>query len=148
MADKLHFGVTELVACTWLHAYLRAIKATYPALNIKLTVGLSRRLNAEFQANRLDLVIQKNPFASPANAVIELGEFPYVWVAQHQITGILAGQNTVADLLPHCVLTHARHTQAYLELPDIPPHWVCPLPNLWPPTVLPPVSGWPPMVWA
>ena len=116
VADRLRLGVTELVACTWLHAYLRSIKAAYPALNVELTVDLSRSLDVELRSNRLDLTVQTAPFASTASAAIELGKFPYVWVAEPQIAKALVGRMTVADLLPHSVLTHARHTQAYVEL--------------------------------
>lgn len=116
VTDRLRLGVTELVACTWLHAYLRKIKAIYPKLNVELTVDISRNLDVELSANRLDLAIQTAPFASAASGVIELGEFPYVWVAAPEIHAELHGLQTVADLLPHSVLTHARHTQAYVEL--------------------------------
>jgi DNA-binding transcriptional LysR family regulator len=114
--DRLRLGVTELVACTWLHAYLRSIKKAYPALNVELTVDLSRNLDTEMQSNRLDLTIQTAPFGSAATGVIELGNFPYIWVAEGRIASVLGGRVSVADLLPHTVLTHARHTQAYVEL--------------------------------
>lgn len=116
VTDRLRLGVTELVACTWLHAYLRKIKATYPELNVELTVDISRNLDSELSANNLDLAIQTAPFASAASGVIELGDFPYIWVAAKQIQAQLQGSQSVANLLPHSVLTHARHTQAYVEL--------------------------------
>ncbi len=116
--DRLRLGVTELVACTWLHAYLRAIRAAYPALTVELTVDLSRNLDADLTAHRLDLAIQTAPFSSAASGVIELGRFPYIWVAAPQIAAALPGPTTLADLLPHAVLTHARHTLAYAELVD------------------------------
>jgi DNA-binding transcriptional LysR family regulator len=118
VADRLRLGVTELVACTLLHSYLRSIKAAYPALNVELTVDLSRNLDIEMQSKRLDLTIQTAPFASAASGIIELGKAPYIWVANPQIAQQLSGRRSVADLLPHSVLTHARHTQAYSELVD------------------------------
>ena len=118
VADRLRLGVTELVACTWLHAYLRGIKTAYPALNVELTVDLSRNLDTELRSNQLDLAIQSAPFASSANGFIELGESPYIWVAQRQIANKIKGRVSVADLLPYSVLTHARHTQAYVELEE------------------------------
>jgi DNA-binding transcriptional LysR family regulator len=116
VVDRLRLGVTELVACTWLHTYLRSIKAAYPALNVELTVDLSRNLDTDLTSNRLDLTIQTAPFASAATGVIELGTSPYIWVAAPQIAKELTGRVTVGDLLPHSVLAHARHTQAYVEL--------------------------------
>lgn len=118
VTDKLRLGVTELVACTWLHAYLRRIKAAYPALNVELTVDLSRNLDSELRANRLDLAIQTAPFSTPASGAIALGDFAYVWVAAPEFADALRGKVTVADLLPYSILTHARHTQAYVELAE------------------------------
>lgn len=116
VSDRMRLGVTELVACTWLHAYLRRIKAAYPALNIELTVDLSRNLDCEMTANNLDMAIQTAPFSSAASGVVELGKFPYVWVAEPETARLLSGVKSIADLLPHTILTHARHTQAYVEL--------------------------------
>ena len=118
VTDCLRLGVTELVACTWLHEYLRHIKAAYPALDVELTVDLSRNLDTELRSNQLDLAVHSAPFASPTSGAIALGDIPYVWVASPQIAATISGTTTVADLLPHTILTHARHTQAYKELVD------------------------------
>ncbi|WP_224813532.1 LysR family transcriptional regulator [Hasllibacter sp. MH4015] len=116
VTDRLRLGVTELVACTWLHAYLRAIKAAYPALNVELTVDLSHTLDSEMAARRLDLAVQTAPFASAASGALDLGHAPYIWVATPAIARQLPARPGLADLLPHSILTHARHTQAYGEL--------------------------------
>jgi len=118
VSDRLRLGVTELVACTWLHAYLRQIKSIYPVLNVELTVDLSRNLDNDMSANKLDLAIQTAPFNSKAAGIVELGKFDYIWVAAPQVAAALHGSNTVADLIPHTVMTHARHTQACMELAD------------------------------
>jgi len=116
VSDRLRLGVTELVACTWLHSYLRSVKSAYPELSIELTVDISRNLDNEMHANRLDLAIQTAPFGSSASGVIELGKAHYIWVASPKFARELTGKMTLADLLPFSILTHARHTQAYMEL--------------------------------
>lgn len=116
--DRLRLGVTELVACTWLHAYLRRIKEAYPSLTVELTVDLSRNLDYELSANTLDLAIQNSPFASAASGVTELGKFPYVWVAEKGIASEISEKPSLKDLIPHSILTHARHTQAVMELAE------------------------------
>ncbi len=116
ITDRLRLGVTELVACTWLHSYLRAIKAAYPALNVELTVDLSHTLDRALAANQLDLAVQSAPFASNSKGALTLGQFPYVWVAAPKIAQALQGPQSVANLMPHSVLTHARHTQAFVQL--------------------------------
>ncbi|MEN8895163.1 MAG: LysR family transcriptional regulator [Yoonia sp.] len=116
ISDRLRLGVTELVACTWLHAFLRRIKSRYPALNVELTVDLSRNLDAGLTGHQLDLAVQTAPFNSVAAGNVALGVYPYVWVASPRIASELTGQQGIANLLPHGILTHARHTQAYVEL--------------------------------
>ena len=116
--DRLRLGVTELVACTWLHTYLRQLKATYPEISVELTVDLSRALDRALASNELDLTIQTAPFVSDVSGVIELGEYPYVWVADPATVALLRANLTVRDLIPHTLLTHARHTQAFAELSD------------------------------
>lgn len=114
--DRLRLGVTELVACTWLHEYLRHLKDVYPALTIELTVDLSRNLDKELASNHLDLTIQTPPFGSSPVGTIDLGRFAYVWVTANPSTIDHVGQLTIKDLIPHSILTHARHTQAFIEL--------------------------------
>ena len=116
VADRLRLGVTELVACTWLHRYLRALKVEYPSLDVELTVDLSRNLDTALRSNQLDLTIQTAPFASVATGQVTLAQRPYIWVAAPHIAKALRGRVTVADLLAHGVLTHAKHTQAFTEL--------------------------------
>lgn len=114
--DRLRLGVTELVACTWLHDYLRKVKHSYPALAVELTVDLSRHLDKELSSNALDLTIQTSPFEASADGTIELGKFPYVWVTAESCRDESADQLGVKDLIPLNILTHARHTQAFIEL--------------------------------
>lgn len=116
--DRLRLGVTELVAGTWLHPYLRALKAAYPAISVELTVDLSRNLDRALDSHQLDLAIQTAPFMSRASGVIALGSYPYIWVAAPAIAAELTGALVVPDLVAFNVLTHARHTQSYLELCD------------------------------
>jgi DNA-binding transcriptional LysR family regulator len=114
--DRLRLGVTELVASTWLHTYLRRLKDVYPSVSVELTVNLSRDLDRELSARTLDLTIQTAPFASKASGLIELGKFEYVWVGTAGVLDGLTGRVRVADLIPRSILTHARNTQAYGEL--------------------------------
>lgn len=116
VTGRLRLGVTELVACTWLHEYLRRIKAAFPALDVELTVNISRGLDQDLAAGRLDLAIQTAPFETPATGVSALGSFPYIWVAAPSIAGQLPAQPQMSDLLAHSILTHAKHTQAFGEL--------------------------------
>jgi len=116
VTDRLRLGVTEMVACTWLRPYLRAIKGRFPKVSVELTVDMSHNLDKALQGNALDLAIQNAPFASEGMGTIALGSYPYVWVAAPQAVRGFGATPTPAQLLSLPVLTHARHTRAYREL--------------------------------
>jgi DNA-binding transcriptional LysR family regulator len=113
--DRLRLGVTELVACTWLRAFLRRLKAVYPRISVELNVDLSRNLDTELAGNALDLALQNAPFGSAVAGEIGLGSYPYIWVASPEISKeINTDTGVTAVTVP--ILTHARHTLAYQEL--------------------------------
>jgi len=114
--DRLRLGVTELVACTWLHEYLRQLKSVYPAMVVELTVDLSRNLDKELAGNTLDLTIQTAPFDTPVDGNIDLGDFPYVWVTADGTVFADTTLVSLKDLMHDIILTHARHTQAVTQL--------------------------------
>lgn len=116
--DRLRLGVTELVACTWLHDFLRLVKTRYPAISVELTVDLSRNLDAALTKNQLDLAIQTAPFSSAATGVVELGKYPYVWVCGKGLPLRADAPLKVTDLQEAGILTPARDTQAFLALSE------------------------------
>ncbi len=113
--DRLRLGVTELVACTWLHDYLRQLKVEYPAMAVELTVDLSRNLDKELGGNALDLTIQTAPFDTTVEGNISLGKFPYIWVTAGG-TDDRDTRFSLQDLKQDIILTPARYTQAFIEL--------------------------------
>ncbi len=112
--DRLRLGVTELVACTWARAFLRRLKEVYPKVSVELNVDLSRNLDADLAANTLDLTLQNAPFKHAATGMIPLDDYPYVWVAAPGVAAGVAEMQVAALNGP--ILTHARHTQAYLDV--------------------------------
>ncbi|KNG93379.1 LysR family transcriptional regulator [Pseudaestuariivita atlantica] len=112
VTGRLRLGVSELIACTWLHAFLREMSRRFPALAVELTVDLSRALEQDLSRGALDLVLQNRPFASDDPQSIPLGDCPYVWVAA---PGQVLGQGP--GVLAGCtILTQPRKTKAFDEL--------------------------------
>ncbi len=116
LANRLRLGVTEMVACTWLHEYLRQLNSAFPGVSVELVIDLSRTLDTALASHQLDLAIQNAPFATQTSGEIGLGAFGYIWVATPEIAAQLPSAPTIADMVPHKILSHARHTQSYLEL--------------------------------
>ena len=79
--ERLRLGVTELVACTWLHAFLRAFREEYPSVSVELDVNLSREIERQMEASQIDLSLQTGPFSSAVSKTMPLGSYPYAWVA-------------------------------------------------------------------
>ncbi|UWR14806.1 LysR family transcriptional regulator [Sulfitobacter sp. M368] len=114
--DRLRLGVTELVACTWLHSFLLSLKDAYPSVSVELTVDLSRNLDIALTKNAVDLAIQTAPFSSNATGITELGQYPYIWVCGASLTFEEGQQYGIGDLLEAGILTPARDTQASIAL--------------------------------
>lgn len=115
VAERLRLGVTELIACTWLHAFLRRFREMYPSVAVELEVDLSAELDRALSEGRLDLALQTGPFQHVTSASKNLGNCPYVWVATPEVA-VSVRSGRLADLVQATVLTHARHSVASREL--------------------------------
>ena len=114
--ERLRLGVTELVACTWLQAYLRRMKQTYPNLRIELQVDLSTRIEERLVDGQLDLALQTGPFVTDLSGSIPLGIEAYIWVAAPELAARIGPAPKLRHLFAGPVLTHAKHTQAGMAL--------------------------------
>lgn len=110
--ERLRLGVTELIACTWLQDFLRALKREYPNLRVELQVDLSNRIEEHLLEGQLDLAIQNAPFKLDLEATHELASESYVWVASATIADGLPAGDDVERFFQSAVLTHAKHTSA------------------------------------
>lgn len=112
VADRMRLGVTELVACTWLHPFLRQFRAVYPAVSVELEVGLSAEIEKKLATGQLDLALQTGPFEHEADGSVALGTYRYIWSATPGIARQIGPDPRLSDLLQHPVLVHARHSLA------------------------------------
>lgn len=111
----LRLGVSDLVAHTWLHAFLREMAARYPVVDVELTVDLSATLSKMLFDRDLDLTFQNGPFDRPATGTVLLGASPYAWVASGTL-GLHGRPLAAGDMLAHRILTHLRATAPYRQL--------------------------------
>lgn len=114
--ERLRLGVTELVASTWLHAYLRALKTLYPAIRVELTVDYSREIEKQLAAGQLELAILTEPFKVPPTGLVPLGRCPYGWIAAPAIAEGLGPQPDLSALHATGILTHSKHTMSSIAL--------------------------------
>ena len=109
---RLRIGVTELVAATFAHALMGALRAEYPALTLDLTVALSRDLDAGLARGAIDLALHNAPFEAPGMIALPLGRCGYAWCATPALAAGLPAGAGLAEFARGPVLTHARPTAA------------------------------------
>jgi DNA-binding transcriptional LysR family regulator len=111
----LRLGVTEMIVHSWLGAYLTALKARFPNVDVDLSVDFSANLSAALFGRAIDLALQNGPFARQTSGMAELGRFPLIWVAAPAL-GLGGAGLALDDLARHPLLTHARGTQPFEQL--------------------------------
>ena len=113
---QLRLGVSEMIVHTWVRDFLRVLKDRYPNIVVELTVDLSVNLEKALFDKSIDLAFQSGPFKMQTSGSIDLGEFPYIWIAAPE-TGLQGQVNPGAEkLLQYPVLTLARGTVPYAEV--------------------------------
>lgn len=113
----LRLGVSEFVAHTWLHRFMREMRETYPSVDVELTVDMSANLSNALFARDLDLTFQSGPFNRRASGMAELGSSRYVWVANPQL-GLHGQPLGASGFNGHRILTHGRGTDPFAQLQE------------------------------
>ena len=116
IADRMRLGVTELIASTWLHVFLRRFREVYPSVAVELEVELSTGIEQKLAAGQIDLALQTGSFLHETTDSLALGTYPYIWLAPPGLAGRIGPRIKLAGLLQAPVLIHARHTLASKEL--------------------------------
>jgi len=80
-SGPFRFGVTELVALTWLPKLIVAMKQEYPNLIPEPEVAASIDLYGKLAANEIDLVIGLDPPQTPNLLLVPLEAVQLEWVA-------------------------------------------------------------------
>ena len=102
----LRLGVTEMVAETWLRAFLARLADAFPKLDVEVTIDFSVALEKRLAERAIDLAFQNAPFQRAMSGEVFLGAFPMVWF----------GAPGVTDVTAHPVLTHGRDTILYQQV--------------------------------
>lgn len=112
----IRLGVTEMIAHSWLHEFLQALKQIYPNIIVELNVDLSVNLTRALFDHSIDLAFQSGPLGlRNTSGEVELDEYAFAWVASPSL-GIDAEKTTLADLIAFPLLIQARGTLPYQQL--------------------------------
>ncbi|MCL8385266.1 LysR family transcriptional regulator [Xanthobacter aminoxidans] len=81
LSGIVRVGVAELVAMTWLPAFVATVHARYPHISLELDISLTAPLRARMLAGDLDVVLLPGEIADPALVVHPLGLVTFRWMA-------------------------------------------------------------------
>jgi DNA-binding transcriptional LysR family regulator len=106
----LRIGVSETIAQCWLPDLVARLHATYPQVEIELTVDVSRDLRDRLLAREIDLAILLGPVSEYSVDNLDLPGFDLAWY-------VAADDGAdPATCLRRPVLSYARTTRPYREL--------------------------------
>ena len=115
---RLRLGVIESIVHSWLAHYVRELNASYPDLEIDLTVDMSSVLEKRLRAGELDLVIRVEGIASSEIVSETLAIYPVRWIARNGLLSSRAAGLT-KRLLQLPILTFGRGTAPQRILEEI-----------------------------
>lgn len=107
-AGLFRIGASETIAQAWLPEFLTAFSATYPRVNVDLTVDISLNLRAALLDRRLDLAILMGPVSEFTVENVPLPPFDLHWYR--------AAHNPQTDLSEIPVISYSSQTRPYREL--------------------------------
>lgn len=113
----IRLGVTEMIVHSWLSQYLAQLRVAYPNILVELTVDLSVNLSAALQDHKIDLALQSGPFSKDMSGQVEIGNYPFIWIAAPENT-LVGRKVALKALVQNSILTHAQGTLPFQEIKD------------------------------
>lgn len=101
----LRLGASELVAVTWLPAFIEQIRLAYPDVVVELTVRQGLLLLESLKAGALHMAFVGGPFWDSSVESVELQEVEFTWMASPQLQ-IQEAMLTAAELSGYPMLVH------------------------------------------
>lgn len=118
VGGKLRLGVIETVVHSWLAHYITGLNASFPKLEVDLTVDSSSVLQRRLLNGELDLAIRVEGIDSTKIVSSAIASYPVRWIAKR---GLLSKRTTglVQRVLARPVLTFGRGTSPQIVLENI-----------------------------
>lgn len=109
LSGVVRLGVVEIVAFTWLPAFIQALHERHPAVSLELEIALSYDLEAKLNDGALDVVFAVGRAPGPQYVTESLGTSQFEWMASPRL-GIPAKRLTPGDLQPFPFITLNRQS--------------------------------------
>jgi DNA-binding transcriptional LysR family regulator len=109
LSGSFRFGVTELVALTWLPKLILSMKKEFPNLVPEPEINSSAALFARLAERRLDLAIGLDPPRVPAFEAVPLRHGRLQWMCAPHV-GPVADRINLAEIAKYPILTQGEHS--------------------------------------
>ena len=80
LSGFLRLGVADLVAITWLSAFVAEVRKRYPLITLDLRIGLAMDLIARLRAGELDIVLAPGELWLSEFEAVPLGGTEFLWM--------------------------------------------------------------------
>jgi len=118
VGGKLRLGVIETVVHSWLAHYVTEFNASFPRLEVDLTVDSSSVLQRRLLSGDLDLVIRVEGIDSTQVVSSAIASYPVRWIAKRGLLSRRA-EGLALRVLERPVLTFGRGTAPQVALESI-----------------------------
>lgn len=109
LSGVVRLGVVEIVAFTWLPAFIQALHERHPGVGLELEIALSYDLEAKLTDGALDVVFAVGGAPGPQYVTESLGTSQFEWMASPRL-GVPAGRLAPGDLQPFPFITLNRQS--------------------------------------
>lgn len=110
--SELRLGVSETIVQAWLPEFLEEIHASFPCVDVSVTVDISANLREQLLARSLDLAVLMGPVSEFTVENKVLPCFELSWYRSARV-------ESANDNLPkQPVICYAKHTRPYREISD------------------------------
>jgi DNA-binding transcriptional LysR family regulator len=116
-AGIIRVGLSETFAQVCLASCMRQLGATFPAVQLDITVGTSGALEAQVINRQLDLAFVINPVGDPKLAMIQLGIQGVTWAASPRLK-LPRRKVTPAVLAKLTIITNPHPSPMYRQIID------------------------------
>lgn len=79
--ETLRFGMTEIMAMTWLPAFIKTMRMHYPGVTLEPTIDMGGDLHRHLVAGHIDMAFLNSKFADPMLKAVELKVLEFAWMA-------------------------------------------------------------------
>ncbi len=118
LRGTLRLGVAETIVHTWLPRFVEAMSARYERITLEIEVDISPSLRERLLAQQIDLAFLLGPISAPQILSRPLSSEPIRFFASPKL-GFAPGQNPLARIAAHPIITFARNTQPYMRLREL-----------------------------